>query len=191
MTWYPTDFLRVPLTYMKIRSELATGYPARTCKFYDGVKVFEFGYGLGYSNFSYEFVHVTFKKLYLNQLLPAQTLKFTGPHRYLSISELNYEHCDSIEFSAKVAVKNLGEMSSKHPVLLFVRQAKLSYGSPQKQLIGFQSITLGAGERAEVDFVLKPCEHLSKANRDGFMVIEEGSYYLIVGDKEHHITVEL
>ncbi|XP_027093239.1 probable beta-D-xylosidase 7 [Coffea arabica] len=191
VTWYPKDFVQVPMTDMRMRSELATGYPGRTYKFYNGVKVFEFGYGLGYSNFSYEFVHVTFKKLYLNQLLPAKALKFTGPHRYLSISELNNEHCDSIEFSAKVAVKNLGEMSSKHPVLLFVRQAKLSYGSPQKQLIGFQSITLGAGERAEVDFVLKPCEHLSKANRDGFMVIEEGSYYLIVGDKEHHITVEL
>ncbi|KAL3514094.1 hypothetical protein ACH5RR_026811 [Cinchona calisaya] len=191
MTWYPKDFVKVPMTDMRMRSEPSTGYPGRTYRFYNGVKVFEFGYGLSYSNYSYEFVQVTPEKLNLNQLLPAKARKIAEPDRYVSISELGNKYCDSIKFSAKIAVTNRGGMVGKHPVLLFVRQAKFSNGSPQKQLIAFRSVRLYAGERAEIDLVVNPCEHLSKANKDGSLVIEEGSYCLIVEDKEYPISVVL
>jgi hypothetical protein len=52
-------------------------------------------------------------------------------------------------------------------------------------------VTLGAGERAEIDFILNPCKHQSEADKDGLMVIEEGTSYLIVKDKEYPINVLL
>ncbi|GFY96431.1 hypothetical protein Acr_11g0007370 [Actinidia rufa] len=81
-------------------------------------------------------------------------------------------------------VKNDGEMDGKHPVLLFVRQEGARKGSPVKQLIGFHSVGLKAGERAEFGFELNPCEHFSRANEDGLMVIEEGTRSLLVWGRE-------
>lgn len=82
-------------------------------------------------------------------------------------------------------------MRGRHPVLLFVKQSKNQHGPPMKQLIGFQSIELNAGERYEVEFTLSPCEHLSLANEDGLMVIEQSSYILVVGDMEYKISTIL
>ncbi|KAJ6395084.1 hypothetical protein OIU84_023914 [Salix udensis] len=78
-------------------------------------------------------------------------------------------------------------MEGKHPALLFARHAKPGNGRPIKKLVGFQTVRLGAGEKTEIEYELSPCEHLSSANEDGVMVMEEGSQILLVGDKEHPI----
>lgn len=78
-------------------------------------------------------------------------------------------------------------MAGKHPLLLFVRPEKMSNMRSVKQLVAFQSVNLNAGERAEIELELRPCQHLSSANEDGTMVIEEGSYFLSVEDKELEI----
>jgi hypothetical protein len=127
----------------------------------------------------------------LNQFIASKAVKDSGSYRYISVSELGREFCNNKKFSAHVVVNNHGEMAGKHPVLLYVSEANLTNGSALKQLIGFQTVTLDAGERAEIDFILNPCEHLSKADKDGLMVIEEGTYYLIVKDKEYPINVLL
>lgn len=80
-------------------------------------------------------------------------------------------------------------MSGKHPVFLFARQRQIKVGSPIIQLIGFQTVRTGAGERTEVEFVVSPCEHLSKADENGLMVIEEDSYLLAVGEIEYEISI--
>ncbi|XP_027150102.1 probable beta-D-xylosidase 7 [Coffea eugenioides] len=192
VTWYPEDFIKVPMTDMRMRSEPSTGYPGRTYRFYTGPKVYEFGYGLSYSNYTHEFVHVTPDKIYINKLLrPAKAIKRSATDRYALVSELGKELCESKKFSTKIAVENHGNLPGKHPVLLFVKQANLTIGSPQKQLIAFRSVRLEAGERAHIDFVLNPCQHLSRANKDGLLVIEEGYYHLILEDKEYPINVVL
>ena len=92
--------------------------------------------------------------------------------------------------SIALGVTNHGNMAGKHPVLLFVRQGKVrNNGNPVKQLVGFQSVKLNAGETVQVGFELSPCEHLSVANEAGSMVIEEGSYLLLVGDQEYPIEI--
>ncbi|KAA8538048.1 hypothetical protein F0562_027372 [Nyssa sinensis] len=189
ITWYPSDFIKVPMTDMRMRPDPSSGYPGRTYRFYTGTKVFEFGYGLSYSTYSYEFVSVTQNKLYLNQSSTAQVVESSESISHVSVSALGMKFCKNMKFSATVGVKNEGEMTGKHPVLLFVRQAKQRNGSPTKQLVGFKSVSLNAGERAEIEFSLKPCKHLSGANEDGSMVIEEGSRFLVVGDKEYPISV--
>ncbi|KAF5955449.1 hypothetical protein HYC85_008305 [Camellia sinensis] len=189
ITWYPKDFVKVPMTDMRMRPEPSTGYPGRTYRFYNGRKVFEFGYGLSYSKYSYEFMSVTQNKLSLNRLLTTKAIEDSDSIRYLSVSDIGGETCKKANFSAVVGVKNHGEMNGKHPVLLFVRHAKPRNGSPVKQLVGFHSVSLKAGERAEVEFVLNPCEHLSRANEEGLMVIEKGLRYLLVGDEKYPFSV--
>ncbi|KAJ9673794.1 hypothetical protein PVL29_023379 [Vitis rotundifolia] len=186
VTWYPKDFIKIPMTDMRMRPEPPSGYPGRTYRFYTGEKVFEFGDGLSYSSYSYEFFSVTPNKLYLNQPSTAHVVENSS---YVSVSELGTEFCEAKKFSAIIAVRNGGEMAGKHPVLLFVKQAKAGNGSPMKQLVGFQNVFLDAGESANVEFILSPCEHLSRANKDGLRVMEQGIHLLVVGDKEYPIAI--
>ncbi|KAF5746813.1 Glycosyl hydrolase family protein isoform 3 [Tripterygium wilfordii] len=105
------------------------------------------------------------------------------------VSELSAELCEKRKFSVTVGVQNNGEITGKHPVLLFVKQTKLGSGRPIKKLIGFQSVKLKAGQRYEIKFQLNACEHLSIANEEGKLVIEDGPQVLNVGEEEYPITI--
>ncbi|XP_054789294.1 probable beta-D-xylosidase 7 [Prosopis cineraria] len=189
MTWYPKDFIRVPMTDMRMRADPTSGYPGRTYRFYTGPKVYEFGYGLSYSKYSHEFVSVTQNKLLLNQSSSYLIVENSETIRIKSVSELGAKVCQSMSVSVTVGVENEGSMAGKHSVLLFTRHAKQRNGNPIKQLVGFESVMLDAGERAQVEFEISPCEHLSRASEVGSKVIEEGSHLLIVGDEEYPIDV--
>ncbi|KAK6130704.1 hypothetical protein DH2020_035558 [Rehmannia glutinosa] len=181
VTWYPKDFIKVPMTDMRMRPDPSTGYPGRTYRFYDGPTVFEFGYGLSYTKYSYEFISVSHNKSFINS---------SGSFRSVSVSELGRQSCDTMIFSAKLKVNNDGEMDGKHPVLLFVRGKNGgNNGKPGKRLVGFQSVSLGSGESQEIEFVVSPCEHFSHGDENGVMVVEEGGFYLVLGDEECSINV--
>ncbi|XP_039023292.1 probable beta-D-xylosidase 7 [Hibiscus syriacus] len=190
LTWYPQSYVKIPMTDMRMRSDPSSGYPGRTYRFYQGPKVFEFGYGLSYSNYSYEFLPVAQNKVYLNNQLksPKVEIENSNALKYIPVSEIGRELCDK-RIPITVRAQNHGELAGKHPLLLFVRREKATNGRPVKQLIGFQSVILSAGERADVEFELSPCKHLSIADEEGLMVIEEGSHFLTIGEKESEITV--
>ncbi|KAI3920005.1 hypothetical protein MKW98_001261 [Papaver atlanticum] len=189
ITWYPQEFTKIPMTDMRMRANPATGYPGRTYRFYKGRKVFKFGHGLSYSKYRYKFAKVDQNQISPTQFSNIQALVNKESVPYLSVSDVGTEYCEKLKFSATVGVENSGEMSGKHPVLLFIRQSETRHGSPVKQLIGFQSVKLAAGEKADLEFTLSPCEHLSRANNDGLMVMEEGSHFLVVGDQEYPISI--
>ncbi|KAL5714564.1 xylan 1,4-beta-xylosidase [Ranunculus cassubicifolius] len=191
MTWYPQDFTKIPMTDMRMRPDAASKYPGRTYRFYQGKRVFKFGYGLSYSKYSYKFLPMEKNQLHLNQSENIQAIQSKDSIRYVSVSEMGTGNCEKLKLSAKVAVENPGEMAGKHPVLLFIKPSVHRSGSPLEQLVGFQSVHLNAGERTNVEFVLSPCEHLSRANEDGLMVMEEGSYFLTVENEKSQITVLL
>ncbi|PPE02422.1 hypothetical protein GOBAR_DD00553 [Gossypium barbadense] len=157
VTWYPQSYTNIPMTDMRMRPEPSSGYPGRTYRFYQGLKVSS--HVVGNSN----------------------------PPGFIPVSKIGTEVCDKIKHQVTVRVENNGEMAGKHSLLLFVRPANMSNMRPVKQLVAFQSVNLKAGERAEIELQLRPCEHLSLANEDGTMVIEEGSYFLSIGDKEIEI----
>ncbi|KAJ6352855.1 hypothetical protein OIU76_001968 [Salix suchowensis] len=188
MTWYPQDFTKVPMTDMRMRPHPSTGNPGRTYRFYEGEKVFEFGYGLSYSDYSYAFASVTQDQLNVKDSSNPLSESSQTPG-YRLVSDIGEEQCENIKFKVTVSVKNEGEMEGKHPALLFARHAKPGNGRPIKKLVGFQTVRLGAGEKTEIEYELSPCEHLSSANEDGVMVMEEGSQILLVGDKEHPVTI--
>ncbi|KAK8479106.1 hypothetical protein V6N13_054129 [Hibiscus sabdariffa] len=189
VTWYPQSYVNVPMTDMRMRPEPSSGYPGRTYRFYQGPKVFEFGYGLSYSNYTYEILPVKQNKVYLNNQISSQLFENLSTPGYIPVSKIGTKVCDKITYPVTVRVQNNGELAGKHPLLLFVRPEKKSNGKPVKQLVAFQSVNLNAGERGDIELELRPCEHLSSANEDGLMVIEEGSYFLSIGDKELEIQV--
>ncbi|XP_018849659.1 probable beta-D-xylosidase 7 [Juglans regia] len=188
VTWYPEEFVKIPMTDMRMRSEPSSGYPGRTYRFYKGEKVFEFGYGLSYSNYAYNFSSDRQRKFHFQLNQPS---KATQTPEAKLVSELGEELCERKKFLVTIGIKNNGKMAGKHPVLLFTRKKKPSNGSPVKQLVGFQSVKLNAGESAEVGFVLSPCEHLSRANEVGLMVIEPGLHFLVVGDEEYPVSISV
>ncbi|KAL9172031.1 hypothetical protein ABFS82_03G018300 [Erythranthe guttata] len=184
MTWYPKDFIKIPMTDMRMRSDPLSGYPGRTYRFYQGEKVYEFGYGLSYSNYSYKFINVGKNNLDVKRLSTAKRLK--RPYE-IPVSDIGFEKCENAKFSVIVSVENEGEMAGKNSVLLFVRRDEAVKGSPVKQLVGFQTVRLNANEKANVEFEINPCEHFSSASEDGTMVIQSGTHYLVVGDQEYPI----
>ncbi|KAM7252894.1 hypothetical protein ACFE04_025512 [Oxalis oulophora] len=189
VTWYPQDFTRVPMTDMRMRSDPTSKYPGRTYRFYKGETVFEFGFGLSYSKYSYEFAHVSQNTLHFSQSSTVQADEDPHVVRHMSVSELGTELCEQRKFSVRVGVENPGVMAGKHPVLLFAKNSELGNGKPMKQLVGFESVILSAGEKAEVEFEINPCEHFSSANEEGLMVIEEGTVFLVVGNEEYPISI--
>lgn len=190
VTWYPRDFVKVPMTDMRMRADPSTGYPGRTYRFYNGPKVYEFGYGLSYSNYLYEFTLLTESKMYLSHPTAAtRPAKNSDSVRCLLASNLDTKFCESKAAKVTVGVRNEGEMAGKHTILLFAKPAKPVNGSPVKLLVGFKKVEIKSGERTDVEFLVNPCEHLSKANEEGLKVIQEGSYSLVVGDVEHPLDI--
>ncbi|KAK1431272.1 hypothetical protein QVD17_07728 [Tagetes erecta] len=181
MTWYPKEFSNVAMTDMRMRPDPSSGYPGRTYRFYKGKTVYDFGYGLSYSTHSYKFVSGTQNKVFIN---PNQASHETASGEgQVLVSGIGVELCERVKFSAVVEVQNDGR-ASNHTVLLYAK-----WDSNGQQLVGFKRVSLGAMERGEVKFVVKPCEHFSRANEDGLMVMEAGSHSLVVGDEEHIINI--
>ncbi|CAL9110828.1 unnamed protein product [Musa textilis] len=189
VTWYPQDFTKVPMTDMRMRADPATGYPGRTYRFYTGKPVYQFGYGLSYSKYSYEFEAGAATSIYLNNSLSPQARRNDPNTLSYDIASLGFNTCGELKISATVGVKNHGPMAGRHPALLFSRWPSTEHGRPVKQLVGFQSVHLEAGESTKVEFSLSACEHLSRVMDDGRRVLDKGSHFLIVGDKEHEISI--
>ncbi|MCD7455954.1 hypothetical protein HAX54_030241 [Datura stramonium] len=191
VTWYPKEFIEVPMTDMNMRPNSTTGYPGRTYRFYKGPKVYEFGDGLSYTSYSYNIASVSHDKLYFKNQTADKSRKLGSLHN-TAVSKFGSEVCIKAKISVKVVVKNKGKIAGKHPVLLFLRHSKVRDDEvPRKQLIGFKSVHLGAGEKTKIKFIVSPCEHFTRANKYGISVIDEGKYFLVVGDEKHSVTVSI
>ncbi|KAG6422973.1 hypothetical protein SASPL_113356 [Salvia splendens] len=161
VTWYPKEFSKVAMTDMRMRPDPSQGYPGRTYRFYTGPTVYEFGYGLSYTNYTYKVISVSRGSLFLNS---SSAVKKSG---LISVSELGSKGCESIKFSAQVRVTNHGSMAGKHPVLLFVRSNNLGSGGTRRQLVEFKTVALSQGETKDIGFDISPCESFSHADEDG------------------------
>lgn len=88
--------------------------------------LFPFGFGLSYTNFSYD---------------------------KISLSAERINESDPLEVS--VVVSNVGDMDGKEAVQLYVREEDPVVSRPEKELKAFKKIFLAVGESAEVKFTLE------------------------------------
>ncbi|MES2575074.1 MAG: glycoside hydrolase family 3 C-terminal domain-containing protein [Bacteroidota bacterium] len=119
---------RLPVTYYTSMKELPPfedyNMKERTYRYYSGVPLYSFGYGLSYTQFKYS-----------NLILPKQI-----------------KAGESIEISATVT--NTGKIGGDEVVQLYLTDKKASTPRPIRQLEGFERINLKAGESKVVKFTL-------------------------------------
>uniref|UniRef100_A0A0A9F1Z7 Fibronectin type III-like domain-containing protein n=1 Tax=Arundo donax TaxID=35708 RepID=A0A0A9F1Z7_ARUDO len=190
VTWYPEEFTRFPMTDMRMRADPGTGYPGRSYRFYKGKTVYNFGYGLSYSRLSHRLVAGSKNPPARNTSLHAGLAATSEDKASYHVDDIGAEMCDQFKFPVMVEVKNHGPMDGKHSVLMFLRWPNATEGRPERQLIGFQSQHLKAGEKAKLRFQVSPCEHFSRVRKDGSKVIDKGSHFLMVDKHELEIRFE-
>ncbi|GAB2261620.1 hypothetical protein Droror1_Dr00002617 [Drosera rotundifolia] len=179
------------MTDMRMRPDSSSGYPGRTYRFYQGRKVYEFGYGLCYSPYSYKFLSITQAQLVpVRSSGPRAANKLNHTGNYLMTSGKDTESCVNMKISVVVEVKNTGSMAGS---ILYcsLRGHRSIKTTPMKQLVAFQTVTLSGGDTSNIRFIVNPCKHLSSANDFGVMVLEAVSYVLIVGEEEYSFNIKL
>jgi len=192
MTWYPESFTKVPMTDMHMRADPARGYPGRTYRFYTGEKVYRFGEGLSYTNYTYRFLSAP-STLSLSGYL---TTAYSNRKLNERGQRLDYVHtdeissCNSLRFNVRISVTNVGDMDGSHVVMLFGRVPEVLKGTPGEQIIGFDRVYTSSYKSTETSILVDPCEHLSVADEQGKRVVPLGDHVLILGDLEHLVTIE-
>jgi beta-glucosidase len=118
--------------------------------------LYPFGYGLGYTSFSYSAVAVDTDRL--------------------SAGQIN-EHGGQLTVSA--VVRNSGEREGTETAQLYIRLRGTSVARPVRELKGFERVHLAPGESRRVEFKLGK-EELSFWNLQMKQVVEPGSLYVWV-----------
>lgn len=143
---------KLPITYPRYPNGI-TLYDYKPMEDFDGNgynPLWQFGYGLSYTKFSYS------------------NLK-------LSSDEVD----PSDELTVTVDVKNDGKISGKEVVQLYLTDLYGSVSRPNKQLKGFQKVLLNPGETKTVSFKLNK-DHFSFIGQDNKRIVEPGEFKLAV-----------
>jgi beta-glucosidase len=151
---FPRAVGQVPIYY----NHMNTGRPPDvknkyTSKYLDlpWTPLFPFGYGLSYTQFRIS-----------NLQLSTQRIQPNG------------------KVTVSVDVENAGARAGDEVVQLYIRDVAASVTRPVKELKGFQRVTLAAGEKKRVEFVLTP-DQLGFWNRDMRFTVEPGEFKVMVG----------
>lgn len=129
----------------------APGKPGRDYALASPSALFEFGYGLSYTEFTY-----TNLKIEPSEIAPAA------------------------EVEVAVTVKNTGEVSGSEVVQLYINDVVSSVTTPAKALKRFTKIALDPGEERTVTFTLGP-KDLAMLNGHMEWVVEPGEFEVMVG----------
>ncbi|CAF4492493.1 unnamed protein product [Rotaria magnacalcarata] len=175
ITIYPASYVdAVSMFDMQMRPSPMN--PGRTYKFYTGQAVFEFGYGLSYTTFSYSWYNDSMNSIF--------SIK--------SLMKNNYDEKKVSLHLYRVNVTNTGEVAGDDVVLAFITPPKTSFTDqtpPIKKLFGFERVRLNVNETTQVFFPLN-IDSLLTVALDGSKWLEPGSYKIIIG-KQHIHTVQL
>lgn len=109
------------------------------------------GYGLSYTTFSYSNIRIANARVKPNE-----------------------------DVKLSVDVANTGARSGDEAVQLYIRDEVASVTRPVKELKGFQRVSLNAGEKTSVEFVVKHDE-LAFYNLEMKRVVEPGWFKVMVG----------
>jgi len=87
-------------------------------------------------------------------------------------------------------VHNTGSIDGGHVVLLFSSPPAI-HRSPQKSLLGFTKVHVGAGATERVQFSIDVCKDLSVVDEIGVKKLALGSHILHVGDVQHSLNLQI
>jgi beta-D-xylosidase 4 len=165
-TQYPASYIsKVPMTDMNLRPNSTTGFPGRTYMWYNEKPVFEFGYGLHYTNFT-------------------ATIQSTDTNSY-SIDSLTKDctehYMDRCPFQTMaIDIANTGSVTSDYVTLGFLAGEHGPSPYPIKRLVGYQrlhNITAGASQTASLNLTLAS---LARVDDMGNTVLYPGTYALLI-----------
>ncbi|KAG6571697.1 Beta-xylosidase/alpha-L-arabinofuranosidase 2, partial [Cucurbita argyrosperma subsp. sororia] len=185
MTWYPQSYVeKVPMTNMNMRPDPSSGYPGRTYRFYTGETVYSFGDGLSYSDYKHHLVKAP--KLVS---IPLEEGHICHSYNCQSLDVVQ-ERCQNLGLDVHLRVKNVGQRSGSHTVFLYSSPPSMD-NSPQKYLLGFEKVSLGAGGETVVRFKVDVCKDLSVADEVGSRKVLLGLHVLHVGTVKHSLNVRI
>lgn len=177
ITFYPASYVNaVSMFDMQMRPSPTN--PGRTYKFYTGEPVYEFGYGLSYTTFSYSWSNASSISSHFIDTLTTHDEYFDKRHVLVEQYWVN--------------VTNTGSRPGDDVVLAYVippRTLMNDPSPPMKQLFGFQRVHLNVNETAQLYFPLH-LDGLLTIGADGSKWVEPGSYHIKIG-QEHMYTIEL
>jgi len=175
ITFYPASYVdQVSMFDMSMRPSSTN--PGRTYKFYTGQPVFEFGFGLSYTTFSYAWYNDSTSVSYSIQSLTKNDSTRLNMHMQ----------------SFRVNVTNSGIMDGDDVVLAYIIPPQVLRDGqipPIKQLFGFERVHLSVNETKQVFFPFN-IETLLTVARDGSKWLHPGEYHILIGS-QRMFTVDL
>jgi len=164
---------RLPITVPRNVGQLPVYYNYKPSKAYwiersggkgyvdiSATPLFEFGYGLSYTEFEYSNLQITPQSI--------------GPAGEVSIT---------------LDVKNVGDRKGCEVVQLYINDVISTVSTPIKELKGFEKIALSPGEKKTVEFKLTP-EHLSLLNQHLEPAVEPGTFDIMIGSSSEDIRLK-
>jgi beta-glucosidase len=146
---------KLPLTFPKSLDQLPAfddySMNGRTYRYMTADPLYPFGFGLSYTHFEYS---------------------------ELQLDKTNLALGDSLNLS--LTLRNSGDSDSAEVAQFYLSDIQASTIVPIHHLVGFERVTLKAGESKTLKFIITP-EMMSFFNDDGKLTLEPGQFSLEVG----------
>jgi beta-glucosidase len=149
---------KLPITFPRNAGQIVTRYNHKSSAFVQNYAMgsnkplFQFGYGLSYTEFKFERIEVMPEKIKAGK-----------------------------SATASITVTNIGQMAGVEVVQLYIRDDYSSVTRPVKELKGFQRIYLASGETRRIEFEITP-GMLSFYRKDMTFGIEPGIFTIMAGN---------
>ena len=157
---------KLTMTFPKTAGQIPYNFPTKPSAQWEGEKsrvngaLYYFGYGLSYTTFAYSNLRVT----------PTQQ-KASG------------------NVTVSVDVQNTGTREGTEIVQLYTRDLVSSVTTYEKNLRGFQRVSLKPGETKSITFTLTPAD-LSLWDREMKFVVEPGMFRVMIGASSEDIRLK-
>ncbi len=156
---------RLPVTFYQSEKDIPdfSNYDmqGRTYRYFKGIPLYPFGYGLSYTTFEYSDLK----------------LKETDGNK-----EINGNTETSKAITVTVNIKNSGKMDGAEVVQVYIKNKTTTRIVSIHALKGFKQISLKKGEVQSVSFNLNP-EDFAITTADALQVVEPGTFEIAVGGK--------
>lgn len=169
-TQYPAQYLNeVSMTNMALRP--GKNNPGRTYKWYNGTAVFDFGYGMHYTNFTANISNRPQQSYAISDLAS----------KCQNSSSAGLDACPFASFD--VAIANTGNITSDYVTLGYLAGNYGPSPQPKKTLVSYQrlfDITGGSTKTARLNLTMAS---LARVDEQGNKVLYPGQYSLMIDNQ--------